>query len=61
MMFVRSGRGTETPRMTFPMIWIKDMGIDLNERDLEVTYHPRTKKISIRKKSSETSIDDNED
>lgn len=61
IMFTKTGTTSNTPRLAFPMTWIKDMNIDLDNRNVEVTYHPRTKKISIRKKSSETSIDDNED
>lgn len=55
MMFSKSAKGTNTPRLAFPMLWIKDMGINLDDRDTEVTYSPRTKKITIRKKSSKVS------
>lgn len=55
MMFSKSGSGTNTPRLAFPMLWINDMGVDLDNRDMEVTYSPRTKKITIRKKGSKVS------
>lgn len=60
IMFTKTGTSSNTPRLAFPMTWIKDMNIDLNDREVEVTYHPRTKKISIRKKSSKPSKDDEE-
>lgn len=55
MMFSKSGSGNITPRISLPMTWVKHMGMDLDERDIEVTYSPRTKKITIRKKGSKVS------
>lgn len=46
-----------TAKMTFPLSWLEHMGISPDERETEVTYSPRTKKITIRKKSSEVSVD----
>ncbi|MGL5190596.1 hypothetical protein [Cetobacterium sp.] len=53
--FVKSGAGNITPRVSLPITWIKHMGMNLDEREIEVTYSPRTKKITIRKKGSNVS------
>ncbi|MGL4903357.1 MAG: hypothetical protein ACRDDH_21275 [Cetobacterium sp.] len=55
LVFGKSGAGNMTPRVNLPMAWVKHMGLDLDEREIEVTYSPRTKKITIRKKSSNVS------
>lgn len=51
VMFAVDGRGAKNTRMTLPITWFKDMGIDLDNRETSVTYSPRTKKITIKKKS----------
>lgn len=51
VMFAKSGNGYMNTRMTFPLAWFQHMGINPDDRDTEVTYSPRTKKITIRKKS----------
>lgn len=51
VMFAVDGRGSKNTRMTLPITWFKDMGIDLDNRETSVTYSPRTKKITIKKKS----------
>lgn len=55
LLFSKSGAGNLSPRVSLPLPWIKHMGMDLDERDIEVTYSPRTKKITIRKKGSNVS------
>ena len=53
--FNKAGNGGLTTKVSLPIMWVKHMGLDLDERDIEVTYSPRTKKITIRKKGSEVS------
>ena len=53
--FNKAGNGGLTPKVSLPIMWVKHMGLDLDERDIEVTYSPRTKKITIRKRGSEVS------
>lgn len=53
VMFPKSGNGYLNARMVFPMMWLEHMGINPDDRDTIVTYSPRTRKITIRKKSSE--------
>lgn len=49
------GTGGITPRIFLPYSWLKHMGVETDDRRMEITYSPRTKKITIRKKSSEVS------
>lgn len=44
-------------KIFIPLEWLEDMGLNPDDRNVDVTYRPRTKTLSI-KKSSETSIDD---
>ena len=53
--FNKACNGGLTPKVSLPIMWVQHMGLDLDERDIEVTYSPRTKKITIRKKSSNVS------
>ena len=55
VMFPLDGKGNYTTRMSLPSTWFEHMGINPNDRETEVTYSPRTKKITIRKKGSEES------
>lgn len=53
IMLHTGGTGGISPRISLPYLWLKHMGIETNDRAVEITYSPRTKKITIRKKSSE--------
>lgn len=60
IMFSETSNGYINARVSLPLSWLKDMKISKeNEEDrtTEMTYSPRTKKITIRKKSSEVPID----
>lgn len=48
-----NGSGSTDARITLPISWVRDMKINGEEREVEVFYSPRTKKISIKKWSSE--------
>lgn len=54
------GKGGISPRVTFPYAWFEHMGMNEIDKKVEITYSPRTKKITIRKKSSEAPIDNDE-
>ena len=47
LMFNKNGRGFTTTRITLPVPWIKDMG--LNETDKEVIIEYEDEKITIKK------------
>lgn len=57
LIFTRTGISSITPRVSLPTMWVKHMGLSTDDKDLELIYSPRTKKITIRKKSSEVPID----
>lgn len=46
--FNKSGAGNITPKLSLPANWIKDMGINLDDREIEVTYV--NGEITIKKK-----------
>lgn len=58
VMFAKDGKGGSSPRITLPVFWLEHMGLSSEDRETEVTYHPRTKKITIRKKSSMKTTDE---
>lgn len=49
--------GSFTGKVTFPLEWLEHMGINPNDRNIEVTYRPRTKTLTIKKKSLEVAED----
>ena|GEM_PF-6428112 len=53
LIFTRTGISSITPRVSLPTMWVKHMGLSVDDKDLELIYSPRTKKITIRKKGSE--------
>ncbi|MGL5918136.1 MAG: hypothetical protein ACRCYM_02715 [Cetobacterium sp.] len=58
IMFSETNNGYVNARVSLPISWLKDMKISKeNDKDriTEMTYSPRTKKITIRKKGSEVS------
>lgn len=48
--FNKSGAGNMTPRISLPAKWIKEMGIDIDNRDVEVVFEDN--KIIIKKKEN---------
>lgn len=36
--FNKSGSGSITPRISLPATWIKEMGIDMENREVEVNF-----------------------
>lgn len=60
VMFASDGKGHYATRMSLPSTWFEHMGLNPDDRETEVTYSPRTKKITIRKKGSEVLTDNDE-
>lgn len=46
--FNKSGAGNLTPKLALPATWIKEMGINLDDREVEVVFE--NNEIIIRKK-----------
>lgn len=38
VMLPNGGTGNVSPRLSLPNVWIKDMGIEKNDRQVKVTY-----------------------
>lgn len=56
IMFSETNNGYVNARVSLPLSWLKDMKISKEndeDRTTEMTYSPRTKKITIRKKGAE--------
>ncbi|WP_315169467.1 AbrB/MazE/SpoVT family DNA-binding domain-containing protein [Metaclostridioides mangenotii] len=49
VLFSKSGSGSTTTKITLPITWIKEMGINEDSREVEVTFEDN--KITIQKKS----------
>lgn len=47
IIFNKSGNGYYNPRVSLPSSWIKEMGIDMENREIEVTFNG--KEIIIKK------------
>lgn len=47
VMFVKSGAGNITPRITLPAVWVREMGINDNDRKVKVSFE--NNKIIIEK------------
>ena len=47
--FSKSGAGNLTPRLSLPALWIKEMDINLENREVEVVFE--NNEIIIRKKA----------
>lgn len=48
VLFSKSGSGSTTTKITLPITWIKEMGIDEENREVEVSFD--NGKIVIQKK-----------
>ncbi|MBC2856833.1 hypothetical protein H3N56_10310 [Cetobacterium sp. 2A] len=57
IMFSETSNGYVNARVSLPLSWLKDMKVTQDDRETEMTYSPRTKKITIRKKGSEVKED----
>jgi len=49
MIVNKSGSGNSTFRATLPNKWIREMGLDETERNLELSFDEKNKEIIIKK------------
>ncbi len=49
IMFNKDGHGSDTTKISLPIKWIRDMGISPNDREVDLKYDEKTKKIIIEK------------
>lgn len=50
ILWSKSGKGSDTTRVTLPVSWIRKMGITTDLREVELFFDEDTKKILIQKK-----------
>lgn len=48
--FNKNGTGSLTPKLALPKKWTDEMGITIEEREIEVQFDKETKEIKIKKK-----------
>lgn len=48
--------GYWSAKLTLPIGWLEHMGLSPEDRDIDVEYSPRTKKITIRKRDSKKGV-----
>lgn len=50
VIFSKDGRGSTNTKITLPISWLKSMGISPEDREVELNYDEKNKKIIIEKK-----------
>lgn len=48
----KTGNGSSTFRATLPALWVREMGLDEETRDIELSYNKETQEITISKKKA---------
>lgn len=46
--FTKSGSGSNSSRITLPISWIKQMGLNIDKRDVEVNFNKEKNTIEIK-------------
>ncbi|WP_047384388.1 hypothetical protein [Cetobacterium sp. ZWU0022] len=54
ILWSKSGKGSDTTRITLPVAWIRKMGITTDLREVEILFDENTNKIIIQKTEIET-------
>ena len=49
IIFNKSGDGYMSGKLSVPMTWLKDMGLTLEDREVEVIYNKETKSFVTKK------------
>lgn len=52
VMFNSDGKGGVTPKISIPISWLRDMGIDTEEREIKLSYDEKTKSFTAIKNSN---------
>ncbi len=50
VLWSKSGRGSDTTRLTLPVSWIREMGLTKEIREMELAYDTESKTILLKKK-----------
>ena len=54
VLWSKGGSGSDTTRITLPVVWIRKMGITTDLREVEILFDENTNKIIIQKTEIET-------
>lgn len=46
--FSKSGSGSRTPKISLPITWLRDMGINPENREIKIEYNELSKEIIIK-------------
>ena len=49
IIFIKSGDGYLSGKLSIPMTWLKDMDLTPEDREVEVIYNPKTKSFVTKK------------
>ena len=49
VIFSRDGRGATNTKITLPVKWVRDMGVNPEKREVVLQYDEKNKEIIIRK------------
>lgn len=60
--FTKSGSGSNSSRITLPITWIKQMGLNINKREVDVYFDEEKNTIEIKPKITNTNseVENNE-
>lgn len=50
ILWSKSGKGSDTTRVTLPVSWVRQMGLSYEERELDISFDEETGTITIQKK-----------
>ncbi|RXZ68959.1 hypothetical protein EPT53_08070 [Fusobacterium necrophorum] len=53
IIFANDGKGRVSPKLSIPKNWLDQIGISINEREVEVQFNEQKKEIVIKKKKQE--------
>ncbi|MGL5149398.1 MAG: AbrB/MazE/SpoVT family DNA-binding domain-containing protein [Cetobacterium sp.] len=50
VLWSKSGKGSDTTRITLPVTWIRQMGLTYDERELDIYFDEKARTITLKKK-----------
>ncbi|MBC2856990.1 AbrB/MazE/SpoVT family DNA-binding domain-containing protein [Cetobacterium sp. 2A] len=56
IIFSKGGSGSISSRVTLPIKWIKKMGLEISNRELEVTFNEEKNIIEIKPKKEKNRV-----
>lgn len=56
ILWSKSGKGSDTTRVTLPVSWVRQMGLSYEERELDISFDEKTGIIIIKKRGVTSSF-----